>query len=116
MSEYLERRLEASLDNHIDCLWTKLSFFGRGCVFIYGTLYSYTGFLLQMTLCTYSQQSRGNNTLPQAPNPDDPLNKDAAQLMQSNPSSFERYVINSITRGCSIGSDYFPAARGEKTQ
>ena len=57
----------------------------------------------------------GLNFLFLAPNPDDPLNKEAAAMMQSNPANFERYVASSITRGCSIGSDYFPAATGDKT-
>ncbi|GAB4818212.1 hypothetical protein N2152v2_005258 [Parachlorella kessleri] len=54
----------------------------------------------------------GLNFLFLAPNPDDPLNKEAAQMMQSNQSQFERYVQMSITRGCSINNEYFPPARG----
>ena len=49
------------------------------------------------------------------PNPDDPLNKEAAQLMQQSPAQFERLVLQSITRGCSIGGEYFPPARGERS-
>jgi ubiquitin-conjugating enzyme E2 M len=48
----------------------------------------------------------------QAPNPEDPLNKEAAQMMQSNQAQFERYVQMSITRGCTINNEYFPPARG----
>lgn len=51
----------------------------------------------------------------QAPNPDDPLNKEAAQMMQQSPAQFERLVAQSITRGCSIGGEFFPAARGERS-
>ena len=51
----------------------------------------------------------------QAPNPDDPLNKEAAQMMQQSPAQFERTVAQSITRGCSIGGEYFPPARGERS-
>lgn len=51
----------------------------------------------------------------QAPNPDDPLNKEAADAMQTTPSQFERQVTLSITRGCSIGGEYFPPARGART-
>ena len=51
----------------------------------------------------------------QAPNPEDPLNKEAAYAMQTNSNQFERNVVASITRGGTIGSDYFPAARGERT-
>ncbi|KAL4516586.1 hypothetical protein Ndes2526A_g05133 [Nannochloris sp. 'desiccata'] len=58
----------------------------------------------------------GLNFLFLAPNPDDPLNKEAAQAMQSNPSQFERNVAASISRGCTVGSEYFPAARGDRTQ
>ncbi len=53
--------------------------------------------------------------LMQAPNPDDPLNKEAAQMMQQSPAQFERLVSQSITRGCAIGGDYFPPARGERS-
>jgi hypothetical protein len=51
----------------------------------------------------------------QAPNPDDPLNKEAAQTMQQSPAQFERLVSQSITRGCAIGGEYFPPARGERS-
>ncbi|KAL4435638.1 hypothetical protein ABPG77_002601 [Micractinium sp. CCAP 211/92] len=57
----------------------------------------------------------GLNFLFLAPNPDDPLNKEAAQMMQQSPAQFERLVAQSITRGCSIGGDYFPPARGERS-
>ena len=51
----------------------------------------------------------------QAPNPDDPLNKEAAAMMQQSPAQFERLVAQSVSRGCTIGSDYFPPARGERS-
>lgn len=57
----------------------------------------------------------GLNFLFLAPNPDDPLNKEAAQMMQQSPAQFERLVSQSITRGCSIGGEYFPPARGDRS-
>ena len=57
----------------------------------------------------------GLNFLFLAPNPDDPLNKDAAAMMAQRPAVFEKTVTASITRGCAVGSDFVPAARGEKT-
>lgn len=57
----------------------------------------------------------GLNFLFIAPNADDPLNKEAASAMISNPSQFERNVALSISRGCTIGNDFFPAARGDAT-
>lgn len=51
----------------------------------------------------------------QAPNPDDPLNKEAAQMMAQSPGQFERLVSQSITRGCSIAGEYFPPARGDRS-
>jgi hypothetical protein len=52
---------------------------------------------------------------PQAPNPDDPLNKEAAAAMQQSPAQFERLVAQSVARGCSINGEYFPPARGERS-
>jgi len=43
------------------------------------------------------------------PNPEDPLNKDAAQKLQENSSSFENYVQRSIKYGVQIDGHYFPA-------
>jgi hypothetical protein len=36
-------------------------------------------------------------------------------MMQQSPAQFERTVAQSITRGCSIGGEYFPPARGERS-
>ncbi|PSC76337.1 NEDD8-conjugating enzyme Ubc12 [Micractinium conductrix] len=57
----------------------------------------------------------GLNFLFLAPNPDDPLNKEAAQMMAQSPGQFERLVSQSITRGCSIAGEYFPPARGDRS-
>lgn len=48
---------------------------------------------------------------PQDPNPEDPLNKEAAEMFTQSRGQFERYVTAAITRGCSIGGTYFPACR-----
>mmetsp|Transcript_11542 Transcript_11542/g.20492 ORF Transcript_11542/g.20492 Transcript_11542/m.20492 type:complete len:186 (-) Transcript_11542:778-1335(-) len=43
------------------------------------------------------------------PNPEDPLNKEAAQAYQENPKSFEAAVQRSIMHGTSIAGQHFPA-------
>jgi ubiquitin-conjugating enzyme E2 M len=45
------------------------------------------------------------------PNPEDPLNKEAAQMMQNNTRQFESYVTASISRGCYINNEYFPPCK-----
>ncbi len=52
-----------------------------------------------------------NNVMLQDPNPDDPLNKEAAQEMQSNPRQFEYNVKNSIVKGAYINNVFFPPAK-----
>ena len=42
------------------------------------------------------------------PNPEDPLNKDAAKILRDDPSQFQTNVRRSM-RGCYIGSTYFPS-------
>jgi ubiquitin-conjugating enzyme E2 M len=51
----------------------------------------------------------------QAPNPDDPLNKEAAQMMHSSAATFERHVATTVSRGGAVGGEFFPPARGERT-
>ena len=45
-------------------------------------------------------------SLLQEPNPEDPLNKDAAEVLQSNKRLFEQNVNKSM-RGGYVGSTYF---------
>ncbi|CAG9464422.1 unnamed protein product [Pedinophyceae sp. YPF-701] len=45
------------------------------------------------------------------PNPDDPLNKEAAEMMRARRSQFENVVAQHVRRGTYIGNDYFPACR-----
>ena len=52
-----------------------------------------------------------SNVMLQDPNPDDPLNKEAAQEMQSNPRQFEYNVKNSIVKGAYINNVFFPPAK-----
>ncbi len=47
----------------------------------------------------------------QDPNPDDPLNKEAAEAFQQNRDAFERQVQHAIMRGTNIGRDYFPPCK-----
>mmetsp|Transcript_1522 Transcript_1522/g.4520 ORF Transcript_1522/g.4520 Transcript_1522/m.4520 type:complete len:181 (-) Transcript_1522:957-1499(-) len=50
----------------------------------------------------------GLNHLFLDPNPDDPLNKDAAEVFVTQRSTFERQVQQSILRGAHINGSYFP--------
>lgn len=45
------------------------------------------------------------------PNPQDPLNKEAAQMLIDNPRQFESNVQQHITRGAYINNQYWPACR-----
>ena len=47
----------------------------------------------------------------QDPNPDDPLNKEAAEALVSDRRTFEQRVQTAIQRGTHIGNDYFPPCR-----
>ena len=49
--------------------------------------------------------------LAQDPNPEDPLNKEAAEMMQNNLRSFESMVARSVVHGATINGTYFPASR-----
>ncbi|KAL6762406.1 ubiquitin-conjugating enzyme/RWD-like protein [Haematococcus lacustris] len=42
------------------------------------------------------------------PNPEDPLNKEAAVMFRDNPRQFESYVQKSINSGAYINNQYFP--------
>lgn len=53
----------------------------------------------------------GLNHLFVDPNVDDPLNKEAAQMMSQDRSKFERLVKLSITRGQEINGTYFPPCK-----
>lgn len=46
------------------------------------------------------------------PNPEDPLNKDAAAKLQEGARAFESYVQRSIHHGMSIDGTYFPPCAG----
>ena len=50
-------------------------------------------------------------TLLQDPNPDDPLNKQAATMLQNDARQFESTVRISISRGTHIEGSYFPPCR-----
>lgn len=49
------------------------------------------------------------------PNPDDPLNKNASTMMQTDRAGFEQVVRGAVRRGMRIGGVYFPPAQGTKT-
>ncbi len=44
------------------------------------------------------------------PNPEDPLNKDAAQILRNDPRQFAANVKRSMS-GCYIGNTYFPPCK-----
>lgn len=43
----------------------------------------------------------------QDPNPDDPLNKEAAEVLRNDPRQFEMNVRRSV-QGGNVGKDHFP--------
>ncbi len=45
---------------------------------------------------------------PQDPNPEDPLNKEAAESLLKNASQFEQTIQRHILRGTHIGNTYWP--------
>ena len=47
----------------------------------------------------------------QDPNPEDPLNKEAAEMLANNKAKFESQVQAAIQRGAYIGSNHFPPCR-----
>lgn len=49
-----------------------------------------------------------NQKTKQDPNPDDPLNKEAAQRLRADARAFEQLVQRSITHGASVDGHYFP--------
>ena len=49
------------------------------------------------------------------PNPDDPLNKNASTMMQTDRVGFEQAVRHAVCRGMRIGGVYFPPAQGTRT-
>lgn len=56
-------------------------------------------------------RTRGPHPL-QDPNPEDPLNKDAAAKLQENARTFESYVQRSIQYGMQIDGTWFPPCAG----
>lgn len=50
----------------------------------------------------------------QAPNGEDPLNKEAADMMNKQEALFQQKVAASVIRGCTINGEYFPPARAER--
>ena len=50
----------------------------------------------------------------QDPNVTDPLNKDAARLLDQDKQRFERLVHRSISSGCAIDGEHFPPCRTEE--
>jgi len=53
----------------------------------------------------------GLNFLFLDPNPEDPLNKEAAEMFQNNQRAFESMVAKSISHGANINGMYFPPCR-----
>ena len=47
----------------------------------------------------------------QDPNPEDPLNKEAADMFRDQRRAFESQVQQSIVRGAYINGSHFPACR-----
>ena len=63
--------------------------------------------------CTpdFCNTSGSHTPCTQDPNPDDPLNKQAAKMLQTDPRHFESIVRSSIMRGQHIDGTYFPPCK-----
>lgn len=67
-------------------------------------------------IITVYSYSHFNKYLPyyfQAPNGEDPLNKEAADMMNKQESTFRQKVAASVIRGSTINGQYFPPARAQ---
>ena len=53
----------------------------------------------------------GGGAVVQDPSPEDPLNKEAAEMLQNSQRQFEASVQASILRGTYINNSYFPPCR-----
>ena len=47
------------------------------------------------------------------PNPDDPLNREAAEAMRANRAAFDVLVRRLVRSGGEVGGEYFPKCQGE---
>ncbi len=66
---------------------------------------------LMMAVCVKPLGSLVHRHVTQDPNPEDPLNKEAAEMQKNNPRQFESNVQASIMRGHHINGHYFPPCK-----
>lgn len=92
MSEYIEGRLEASAHNKFYCVWSSISISSECNLQYYNGIEHFNEKILSIFL--------------QEPNPEDPLNKEAAEILQTNKRLFEHNVAKAM-RGSYIGETYF---------
>lgn len=90
--KYFTRRLETRFNNQLDRLWITILVFGT---------YSMTDVIncvvdCQLIHCPFLQE----------PNPEDPLNKEAAEVLQNNRRLFEQNVQKAM-RGGYVGQVFF---------
>ena len=90
MPEYFERRLETSTDHQFYHLWITIPI---SCKFKCSTLL-FILIYFNKIICL------------KEPNPEDPLNKEAADVLQSNKWLFEQNVAKSM-KGGYVGNAYF---------
>lgn len=93
MFEYLARRLETSSNNQFNRVWTTISISGKAEVLLH---HHYEKGFCNVRVFLHFQE----------PNPEDPLNKEAAEVLQSNRRLFEQNVQKAM-RGGYIGSVFF---------
>lgn len=97
MSQHFTRRLEASINYQLYNLWTAVPFPGELFFFLIVKIYS-SLVMLNLIILHFS-----NHLCFKEPNPEDPLNKEAAEVLQTNRRLFETNVQKSM-RGGYIGS------------
>lgn len=123
--EYSQGRLEAGTEHKLCHLWSKFLVSGAfmhsdcsclhwiefwGCQFSFEILnYRY---MVKMHPCIWNICTLNTCiwrcSIMQDPNPEDPLNKEAAEMFQNNQRSFESMVARSILHGAHISNTYFP--------
>lgn len=94
MLKHLARGLETCADRQLDRLWIAVFVFGKSFVV-----------RIFLHICCEST-CNFRIVLAQEPNPEDPLNKDAANVLQTNRRLFEHNVAKAM-RGNYIGGTYF---------
>lgn len=98
MFEHFAGRLETRANHQLHCVRIAIFVFGEFAIHVCLPLHS-PQILMNFSFVLYENQE---------PNPEDPLNKEAAEVLQTNRRLFENNVAKAM-RGHSVGGTYFEA-------